>query len=313
MKILLTGAGGFVGRHLTPHLQGAGHEVVPLVRGGAAAGQGWSGPLDLRALADWPDWPSGIDAVVHLAAANPARGQQGAGDPQSLRQVNVEGSLALARRAVREGVPRVVFLSSANVHAPRGDGQATSEDDPIDPQSLYAASKAAAETALREALEGTATQLCILRPAPVFGVGGRGTVAQLARLAATPLPLPLRGLTGRRSLIAVEDLVTAIDRALVAPDATGETLLLAGGSATPAGIVLALREGLGRSPRLLPLPGDVLGALARVAGKGQAWERLNGDFVIDAAKARAVLGWEPAAGLSERLAASAPAMTRGSS
>lgn len=308
MKILLTGANGFVGRHLVPHLQAHGHEIVRLVRGGDEA-EGWRVPADLRAVGQAPSWPEGVEAVIHLGALNPSRGQTGAGDLGALRAANVEGSRVLAERALREGVRRFVFLSTANVHAPRGDGAAVTEDDPIRPANAYARSKAEAEATLAALFVGSTGELVVLRPAPMFGAGGRGTVAALARLAATPLPLPLKRLSGRRSLVAVEDLVEAIRLALVEPGAAGGPLLLAGGAATPAAILIALREGLERSPRLLPMPTRLAGMLAGLLGKRQSWDALTGNFVVDSSRAQAALGWAPGATLSERLAASAKGMT----
>lgn len=291
MHILLTGATGFIGRHLAPHLVGTGHRVTILRRGVAAAAPGdWAGPPDLSELDDWPDWPAGVEAVVHLAAVNPEHARHG-GDNAALHLANVEGTAALARRSVREGVGRIVFLSSANVHAPRRDGGVISETEPLHPQSAYAASKIAAEAALRAALADTGTEFCILRPVPVFGPGGRGTVARITRLAATPWPLPLKGLGGPRSLLAVGDLVRAIALALTVPKAAGETLLLAGGSATPANLVAALRHRCGRPSRLVPVPTAVFGALARLLGKRRAWDSVTGSFVVDAGRARKILGW----------------------
>jgi UDP-glucose 4-epimerase len=306
MHILLTGGGGFIGRHLAPYLAEKGHRVMTLRRNATSVADGdWKGPTRLKEIEDWPDWPAGVEAIVHLAAANPARGQAGANDAALLREVNVEGTAALARRSAREGVRRFVFLSSANVHAPRPDGKPITEGDALRPQSAYAASKAEAEATLRSALAETATQFCILRPAPVFGRGGRGTVAQLARLAATPLPLPFRGLGGPRSLLAVEDLIRAIALALTAPGAAGATLLLAGGAATPAELVAALRKGNGRRPLLAPAPAALLGGVARALGKGAAWASLTHPFVVDWSEAKGTLGWSPRVGLLDRLAAHA--------
>lgn len=306
MHILLTGSSGFVGRHLAPYLAAEGHRVTTLRRAAASLADGdWRGPARLNEIEDWPDWPAGVEAVVHLAAANPARGRAGADDAALLREVNVEGTAALARRCAREGVRRFVFLSSANVHAPRLDGGAITESDALRPQNPYAASKAEAEAALRSALAETATQFCILRPAPVFGRGGRGTVAQLARLAATPLPLPLDGLGGARSLLAVEDLIRAVALALTAPGAAGATLLLAGGAATPAELVAALRKGSGRRPLLAPAPVKLLAGVARFLGKGAAWASLTHPFVVDCSEAKDTLGWSPRLGLLDRLAAHA--------
>lgn len=304
MRVLVTGANGFVGRHLVPRLLDEGHEVVRLHRGVAnQAATHWGIPTSLRSAECAPGFPTGIEVVVHLAAANPAKGDEGADNAARLQEVNVEGTAALARRCVREGVRRFVFLSSANVHAFHDDGSSICEADRLGPQSYYAQSKADGENAVRQALAGTQTRYCILRPAPVFGMGGRGTVAQLARLAATPFPLPLRGLGGRRSLVAVEDLVEAIVLALTAERASDETFLVAGGAARPDEIVRALRAGAERRPRLLPAPVTAARALARSLGKEQAFDTLTRDFVLDASRAEAMLGWRLGADLSSRLRA----------
>lgn len=309
MHVLLTGASGFVGRHLLGHLERSGHRVTVLRRGGSANSQAdYRGPELLHKMDDWPQpWPAEVDTVVHLAAANPSKGRREALSEDFLMESNIAGTAALARRSAREGVQRFVFLSSANVHAPRANGGPVTEHDPIAPQSPYARSKAQAEQALRHELETTSTRFTILRPAPVFGTGGRGTVAQLARLAATPLPLPLRGLGGRRSLMAVEDLVAAIERAAVSADAGDHTLLLAGGAARPDEIVTALRHGAGHAPRILPAPASLIAALARGLGKGAAWDNLASDFVIDSSAAERVLGWKPAHDLATRLRGALPA------
>ena len=300
MHVLVTGAGGFVARHLIPDLRQDGHQVTAMRRTTASLETPW--PSDLRDIETWPYWPDGIDAVVHLAAANPDPRDAGAGNAEALLCANTQATAALAHRAAREGVSHFVFLSTANVHGPSA-ASPVCESDPVRPHSPYAASKAAAEVALKDALAGTETTFCILRPAPVFGLAGRGNVALLARLAIKPWPIPLKALAGRRSIVAVEDLVRAISLALTDARAVGETLLIAGGALTPAEIVTALRAGRMQAERLLPLPTAALGMLAGWLGKGEAFANLTSDFVVNSARARDRLGWEPETDLTASLGA----------
>ncbi|MEF2552067.1 NAD-dependent epimerase/dehydratase family protein [Aurantimonas sp. A2-1-M11] len=302
MRILLTGSSGFVGRRLKAALTASGHEVVVLRRGGPAGDGVYVAPADHSEIMTTPDWPAGIDAVGHLAAANPERGTANAADIEALMAVNRDGTAALARRAAAEGVRRMVCVSTANVHA--ASSGPVSETSPIAPQSAYARSKHAGEVAFWEALAESSTSGCVLRPAPVFGVGGRGGIAALARLARTQLPLPLGGFSALRSLVAVDDLVRAIMLSLDGDEAAGETFLVAGDPPmSTAGIIAALRRGLGRSPRLIPVPPALARRLASLAGREAMVATLDTPFVVDAGHLRETLGWAPARTTHDALAA----------
>ncbi|MCB8839305.1 NAD-dependent epimerase/dehydratase family protein [Aurantimonas sp. VKM B-3413] len=292
MRVLLTGGSGFVGRHLHAELTSSGADVLVLARGGAPGPGRIAGPVDLAELTP-RDLPEGLDAIVHLAAANPERGTEEAGDIAFLRRANRDGTAALAAAAAARQVRRLVFLSTANVHAPAADP--ISETAPIAPQNLYAASKAEAEDALWRALEGSDTSACILRPGPVFGPGGRGTLGLLIRLASTPAPLPFAAFTAPRSVLFVDHLVEAIRLALQSEAAAGETALVADPDPlSPAEIIAAVRRGLGRSRRLFAAPPGLLTQLAGLAGRGEALAQLRRPFVLDTGRLQGLLAFRPA-------------------
>lgn len=299
MRILMTGASGFVGRHLAPRLVSSGHDVTKLKRG-TDAGQGAeaspeviTGPSDFAALrpdhvADHPPF----DAVIHLAALNPDRGRGETSNDHALIRANRDGSLALFRVVEAHGARHFVFLSTANVHAP--SDRPIDEASPIAPLDAYARSKAMAETALLAAAKTSRTRLTILRPAPVYGEGGRGMIALLKRLAASPWPLPLPATLGERSFVSVEALSSAIIACLDRDGMGAETYLVADAEpVTPAALTARLRTTRGRAPGLIPLPNAILRAAAGVAGKGQSFQRLSQGFRIDPRKLRHATGWSP--------------------
>lgn len=286
MRILVTGASGFIGRHLVAHLIEHGDDAVAVSRGRDGV------PGDLREIDAWAGWPSRLDAVIHLAALNPARGEPAASDDAALMAANVSATKALAEAAAKRGVPRVVYASTNLVHPLTSEP--FDESAPEEPQNAYAASKLAGETALWQGLEGSQTDGVVLRLPPVYGPGGRGGVAALLRVSSLPIPLPLAAPSASRSLLSIANAVDALTLAATAPEAAGGTFLVCDGEPWSLGEMVAFaRQEMGRSPRLFSLPTHTLARIASLAGRRKQYEHVFGSLVVDDSAFRTAAGWHP--------------------
>jgi UDP-glucose 4-epimerase len=298
--VLVTGASGFVGRPLVAALARAGYDVVAASRRPLSGADKKIHPVRLPDLAGAVDWESllaNVSHVVHLAAVA-HRGSAAADD--LYEQVNRRAVADLAAAAAKRGVKRLVFVSSVASQSGAASDRVLGEADEPRPTTVYGRTKLAAEADL--AASGAA--FTILRPVLIYGPDAPGNMGRLMRLAASPLPLPFGALAGRRSLLAVDNLIAAVALALGEPRTAGETFLVADRDAlTLPEIVTALRAGLGRKPGLVAVPAALCASALRLAGKADWWDQLGGSLVVSPAKLLAA-GWEPVVSTRDGLAAS---------
>jgi UDP-glucose 4-epimerase len=302
MKVLVSGANGFVGRALCGHLHTHGHAAIPAVRRASGlAGEVVVG--DMNGTNDWMAALDGCEAVVHLAARVHVM-NDGTQDPLAhYRVTNTEATLNLARQAAQARVKRFVFISTIKVNGEGRDAPYRETDAPA-PEDAYAISKWEAEQGLLRIAADTGLEVVILRPPLVYGPGVKANFLRLMQLVKKSWPLPLAAIRNRRSFLYLGNFVDAIRLCVEHPAAAGQTFLLDDGEAvsTPE-LIRAVAQAMERPARLLGVPVRVLEFMGALLGKRAAVSRLTGSLWVDSSFIRSRLNWTPPYSMEAGLAA----------
>lgn len=282
MKILITGASGFVGGTVDRALRQAGHDV----RRASRTPPTDPGAFERVALprpdapdGDFAELVDGCDHVVHCAALNNA----GHGIRESdFMAANADLTRRLATAAAKVVPGRFVYLSSIRaVAGPCFDGKLDDAAEPA-PACAYGRSKLAGERATEAAFSGR-QGLVILRLPPVYGTGMGGNLARLLRLAETPWPLPLGAIPGCRTLVSVDSTASAVLVLIGAPHLQRTTYWVGDKHpVTVAEILTAFRDGLQRPRRLVSLPPVLFERVTALAGKPAVWTAFTATQIVDA-------------------------------
>ena len=302
-KTLVTGASGFVGSQLCDYLQGAGYEIVGAVRGTPTRPYEQQGP-DLDVSANWLPMLQGVSTIVHCAARVHMLADKSADPLAEYRRVNVDGTVALARQAVANGVKRFIFLSSIKVNGESTQlGRPFTEEILVPPQDPYGLSKYEAELALQELVTGTQMEVVIVRLPLVYGPGVKANFLRMIKLVNAGIPLPFGRVGNRRSLLYVRNLCHFIELVINHPAAANETFLISDDEdvSTPQ-LLTAIGRALGKKSRLFTMPVYGLTLIAGICGLTLAIDRLVGSLQLDISKAKKLLGWSPVATIENGLA-----------
>jgi nucleoside-diphosphate-sugar epimerase len=305
MRVMVIGGSGFIGQHLCAYLANSGHQIVATARSLEAL-HGIGGlvepvQLDLQSEDSVESVMNGIEAVVFLAARAHVIVDETEDPLNEYRKVNVQGALKIARWAASQGVVRFIYISSIGVNGTESKIPFCESDLP-NPGEAYAQSKWEAEQALVECCKANGMDLVVLRPPLVYGINAPGNFARLLKIVAKGYWLPLGGLTNKRTLIAIENLVQIIEICLKHPAAANQLFLVADDDdISTSGLLTLIGNAIGKPVKLFWIPGWLLKFCASIFGKRRELNRLCGSLQVNTSKARTELNWQPAVSLEQGL------------
>jgi dTDP-glucose 4,6-dehydratase len=300
-KVLVTGAGGFIGSHLTERLVREGARVRAFVHYRGNGSWGWldSSPVrsELEVIAgDIADRDvvsravRGMEIVFHLAALIGIPYSYTA--PASYLRANAEGTMNLLQASQDTGVSRVIHTSTSEVYGTARHVPIT-ENHPLQGQSPYSASKIAADKMAEAFHLSFGTPVVTLRPFNTFGPrqSARAVIPTVISQCLSGSSIRLGSLSPTRDFNYVDNTVDAYVKAAAVPGVLGRTIHVG------SGLELSVADLVKKIAAIVGVTVNVVSESDRVRPESSEVERL----VADNTQARSLLGWEPAIPLDEGL------------
>lgn len=292
MKILVTGSAGFVGRALCKRLENEPERYQVVSSSRQRQGAVDSCLIDLATVADWSSCLTGVEVVVHLAAA--VHGADGV-SPLAMShhaRINAHGTLQLARQAADAGVRRFVFVSTIKVNGEETEpGESFTAATAANPHGAYAHSKYQAEQGLFELASRVAMEVVVVRPPLIYGPGVKANFRSLLGWTQSGLPFLVPSQSNVRTLVSVENLVDLLVVVLTHPAARNQVLLAGDGeSLSTEELFSTLASALGHTPLFLRLPMRIVSLLEAI---WPAYRKLSRSLAIDIGRTQELLEWSP--------------------
>ena len=307
-RLLITGSTGMVGGHLVERFLAEGHRLTLAVR---SSGPPVASHPQIRTVVTGDFETSGalddvmrdVDRVVHAAGHAHALNTAPEAGPSPAMRANADATARLCQAAARAGVTTFIHVSSIAAVADNASPDMLTDETTPHPQSEYGRSKLRADDHVA-ALARNGCLAVSLRPPLILGAKARGNFATLCRAAAAPWPLPFAMLDAERSVIGLGTLTDAILKCLAVPagnDRSGAYLVADREPLSVCDIVTELRAGMGRPPRLIPVPKSVFTLGGAGFGRSAQVNAITKPLVLDPSRFEAMFDFAPRSSARETL------------
>lgn len=293
MKVLITGATGFIGSALHKKLDQ--HTVRLTARRNILDDSVDFIKKNICSTSDFSECLADIDVVIHTAARVHQMNEQSTDPLREFMETNCNATIELARQAVDAGVKRFVFISSIKVNGEESEeGLPFRYDDDRNILGPYAQSKALAEKGLFKLAHETGLEVVIIRPPLVYGPGVKANFDSLMKLTLKNLPLPLGAIKNKRSYVALDNLLDLIRVCVDHPKAGNQIFLVSDDyDVSTTQLIEIMANAFGNRPRLIKISPAFLMLVAKVIGKRNIIDRLCSNLQVDIEHTKATLGWKP--------------------
>lgn len=236
----------------------------------------------------------GVQVVIHCAGRAHVMNETAASPLNAYRQINVKGTLNLAKKAVQSGVRRFIYLSSIKVNGEEATQQKPfTAEDSINTDDPYGLSKYEAEQALKQLAQETGLEVVIIRPVLIYGPNVKANFKSMISLASKKIPLPVGCLNNKRSMVSVYNLADLIEVCLSHPNAPRQTFLASDQDDISVKQLFEKLASLQNNKLIkLPIPKSLIFLLASLVGRSAMASRLCSELVVDTSKNTQVLGWK---------------------
>ena len=283
MKILLTGATGFIGTQLVPKLEKS-HEVKILdARQVSDTNSQWHHPVDE------------CEVLIHLAARAHVTSDGSNSQHDLYRSTNSLLTSQLSQRLALGKDKHFIFMSTAKVL-----GGSTKKDapfksnDPLMATDPYSSSKGEAEQELQDLCSRTTLKYTVIRPPLVYGPGVKANFLSMMKWVNDQRLLPLANTQNLRSFVGIRNLISLVETCVTNDSAQNEILHVSDNhDLSTTELLQILAEVMGKKSRLVSFPQPALRLASQIIGKPRIYEQLCGSFQLDISQTCELLKWSP--------------------